>query len=82
MRSRTLAALAAISLMAGSSAAIAQSAQPLSLASARAGAATEGSDLTGRGPGFYIIGAIVLGLVIWGIIELIDDNETDTPSSP
>jgi len=82
MRSRTVAALAAISLMVGSSAAMAQSAQPLSLNNARAGAVAEGSDLTGRGPGFYIIGAIVLGLVIWGIIELTSDNETDTPSSP
>jgi hypothetical protein len=33
-----------------------------------------------RGTGLYIVGAIVLGLIIWGIIELSDDN--DSPHSP
>ena len=39
------------------------------------------SSLRRRGAGFYIIGAVVLGLIIWGIIEL-TDNETAMPNSP
>jgi hypothetical protein len=85
MRANTLAAIAAISLIASSTAAAAQTARPLSLANspaARAGADTSGeSSLRRRGAGFYIVGAIVLGLVIWGIIKL-TDGEDDMPSSP
>ncbi len=85
MLSRNIAALAALSLVVGSSAAVAQTAQPLSLANApaveRAGAGLEAeSDLRRRGIGIYIIGAVVLGLIIWGIIELTKDDEG--PESP
>ena len=76
-------ALAALSLTAGSAAA-AQSAAPLSLANSpfvdRAGAAVgETSDL--RGPGLWIVGAVALGLIIWGVTELLD-NEEAFPNSP
>jgi hypothetical protein len=85
MRAKTLAAIAAVSLITASSAAVAQTAQPLSLANspaARAGAGTSGqSSLEGHGTGIYIVGAIVLGLIIWGIIELTNDNN-DMPHSP
>lgn len=84
MASRKIAALAAISLLASGSAAIAQSAQPLSLANApsvqRAGASLD--DANGarrRGAVFYIVGAIVLGLVVWGVIQLTDGNDPDSP---
>ncbi|HMG47744.1 MAG TPA: hypothetical protein VK614_09820 [Allosphingosinicella sp.] len=85
MLSKKLAAIAAASLISASSAAMAQSAQPLSLsnspAAARASAGVSGeSNLDRRGVGIYIVGAIVLGLIIWGIIELTDKN--DGPSSP
>ncbi|HYD12897.1 MAG TPA: hypothetical protein VEC11_08625 [Allosphingosinicella sp.] len=67
-----------------SSAAAAQSAAPLSLAGAanveRAGANMSDSGQL-RGPGLWIAGAVVLGLIIWGIIELTND-ETDFPTSP
>jgi hypothetical protein len=81
MLSKKLAAIAALSLITASSAAAAQSAQPLSLANSpaasSAGAVTQGeSDLDRRGVGIYIIGAVVLGLVIWGIIEL---TSSDSP---
>ena len=81
MLSRKLAALAALSLMAASTAAGAQSAQSLSLANSptvqRAGAETEdASNLTMT---TIVIGAIVIGLLIWGGIELLGDDE---PSSP
>ena len=80
MRSRKLAALAALSLVASSSAAIAQSAQPLSIqgspAVERAGAEVEGEGQL-VGTTAWILAAIALGLIIWGIIELTDD-----PSSP
>ena len=76
MLSKKLAAIAAISMITGSSAAVAQSAQPLSLsqnpAVERASAGTAGqSNLDRRGYGIYIVGIIVLGLVAWGIYELV-----------
>jgi hypothetical protein len=86
MLSRTLGALAAASLLAGSAAA-ARPAAPLSLAGSpaalRAGADLEDSGaLDRRGVGIYIIGAVALGLIIWGIIELTSDDEEDFPTSP
>jgi hypothetical protein len=85
MLSKKLAAIAAVSLITASSAAVAQSAQPLSLtqnpAVERASAGTSGqSDLDRRGYGIYIVGAVVLGLIVWGIIELTKND--DNPSSP
>jgi hypothetical protein len=80
---KPLHALAALALVGASSAAVAQSAAPLSLAAStatRAGATpADASDL--RGPALWIGGAIVLGLIVWGIIELTDD-EDDFPVSP
>jgi hypothetical protein len=82
MLSKKLAALAAISMMTASTVAHAQSAQSLSVASSpavqRAGANTEGSNEL-VGTTLWIVGAIALGLAIWGIIEITDDDE---PSSP
>lgn len=80
MISKKLSALVALSMITASSAAVAQSAQPLSIGNspaARAGAAAQdANDLDDRrGIGIYIIGAVVLGLIIWGIIELTDDDE-------
>lgn len=84
MLSRKLTALLAASMVFGSSAAVAQSAQPLSLshstAAVRAGAPTHDSNKL-EGTTIWIVGAIVLGLAIWGIIELVD-NGNDNPSSP
>ena len=85
MLSKKLAAIAAVSLITASSAAVAQSAQPLSLSGspgvARSAAGMQGqSNLDRRGYGIYIVGAIVLGLIIWGIIELTNNN--DHPHSP
>jgi hypothetical protein len=85
MLSKKLAAIAAVSLITASSAAVAQSAQPLSLSGSpavqRASAGTSGqSNLDRRGIGIYIVGAVVLGLIIWGIIELTKKN--NNPHSP
>ena len=87
MLSKTFATLAAASMLTLGGAASAQSSAPSGFAQApsagRAGAALgDDSALEDRGPGFYIIGAIVLGLVIWGIIELTSDNDDDFPTSP
>jgi hypothetical protein len=83
MLSRKMAALVAASLLT-SSGAVAQTAQPLSLANnpaARAGANVgDASQLDRRGYGIYIIGVVVLGLIVWGIIKLVDNN--NGPSSP
>jgi hypothetical protein len=84
MRVKNLAAIAALSLIASSSAAVAQTAQPLSLANSPAARASAGisgeSSLDRRGYGIYIVGAIVLGLIVWGIIELTkNDNGPHSP---
>jgi hypothetical protein len=82
MLSKKLSALVAISVLAASSTAVAQTAQPLSLANAPSAGAvsTQASALDDRnGIGIYIIGAVVLGLIVWGVIELTKDDE---PSSP
>jgi hypothetical protein len=76
MISRKMAALVAASLITSSSAAVAQSAQPLSLTNSpmvqRASLSLHNrSDLDRRGYGIYIVGAIVLGLAAWGIYELV-----------
>ncbi|SMF73391.1 hypothetical protein SAMN06295910_2137 [Allosphingosinicella indica] len=57
----------------------ASAAQALS-PSARAGA-TVSDENNLEGTGLYIVGAIALGLLIWGIIE-IADNDDDLPTSP
>ena len=79
---RILSGLTALTLIAGSGAAVA--AQPLSLSHSpaveRAGAPVSGASELNRGAGTWIIGAIALGLIIWGIIELTDDD--DAPASP
>lgn len=86
MLSKKISMLAAISMMVVSSAAAAQTAQPLSLNNApaieRSGAAAQGaSELDDRnGIGIYIIGAVVLGLIVWGVIELTKNDEP--PHSP
>ena len=87
MRSTRLAAMAALSMIVGSTAAVAQTAQPLSLGNnpslVRAGVGTASSSELGdrRGIGIYIVGAVVLGLIIWGVIELTSGDD-EGPSSP
>jgi hypothetical protein len=85
MLSKKLSALVALSVLSASSAAVAQTAQPLSLANTpttRAAAPmTDASALDDRnGFGIYIIGAILIGLVVWGVIELTKSD--DSPASP
>lgn len=75
MLSKKLAALAAFSMITASSAAVAQSAAPsVDTASAvRAGDETQGSnELVGTTA--WILAAIALGLIVWGIIELTDSD--------
>lgn len=84
MNSKKLSALVAISMLTASSAAVAQSAQSLSLASSpvvHAGADAQGANAldSRNGIGIYLIGAVILGLIIWGVIELTKDGG---PSSP
>lgn len=85
MLSKKLSALVAISMLTASSAAVAQSAQSLSLAGSpamRAGADAQGLNAldSRNGIGIYLIGAVVLGLIVWGIIELTKSDEG--PESP
>lgn len=83
MLSKKLSALVALSMITASSAAVAQSAQSLSLGNApaaRTGAATSDANALDdrNGIGIYIVGAVVLGLIIWGIIEL-TDGDSESP---
>ncbi|WP_114954345.1 hypothetical protein [Sphingosinicella terrae] len=80
MRFKPLAALAAISLVVGSSAATAQSVAPAAPVVDRAGAQSDEANELFGGSTILIIGAVVLALAIWGIIELTDDDEE--PVSP
>ncbi len=77
MRSTRLAALAALSMIVGSTAAVAQSAAPQTIS---VGETAEGSsELDGRnGIGIYLIGAVVIGLIVWGVIELTKNDEHST----
>ena len=84
MISKKLSALVAISMLTASSAAVAQSAQSLSLAGSpavRAGADAQGVNAldSRNGIGIYLIGAVVLGLIVWGVIELTKNDEPDSP---
>ena len=83
MRSTTLAAVAAISLITASSAAVAQTAAPSTPVAPieRAGAGLDGENQL-RGTTMWILGAIALALLIWGLIEILDDDEEDVPVSP
>lgn len=86
MRSSRLAALAAISLVIGSSAASAQispTTQPTAAAASvqRAGAPIADSNEL-RGTTGWILGAIAVGLLIWGALELFGDDDEAFPVSP
>jgi len=79
MRLKSLAAVAAFSLITTPVAAAAPSAAPLSLAQ-RAGADTSDASRL-EGTTAWILAAIGLGLIVWGIIELTGDDD-DFPTSP
>ena len=78
MISKKLLALAAFALVAGSTAATAQSARPLSLANApvaaRAGAEVEGESDFLRRSG-WILGLVALGILVFVVLEAGKDNE-------
>jgi hypothetical protein len=79
MRSKYLAALAAATILTGSS--VAASAQTASAVDRTPAPVSNANQLDDDG-GYtiWIIGAVVLGLLIWGIIELTNDD--DEPASP
>ena len=83
MRSPVLAAIAAVSLVTASSAAIAQTAAPAAPAAPveRSGASLDGESQL-RGTTLWIVGGIALLLLIWGLIELLNDDDDDVPVSP
>ena len=77
MISKSVVALAALSLVAGSSAAVAQSARPLSLVNSpelqRAGAETQGESQFLRRSG-WLLGIVALGILVFVILESSKDN--------
>jgi len=83
MISKKIVALAALSLVAGSTAATAQTAQPLSLANSpavqRAGAEIEGENAFLRRSG-WILGVLALGILVFVLLEANKDHPL--PDSP
>ena len=85
MLSSRLAALAALSLVIGSSAASAQVGQPeppSAVSSVQRAAAPVADSNELRGTTGWILGAIAVGLLIWGAIELFGDDDEAVPVSP
>lgn len=73
--------LATLSLLAAATAQAAP-AQALSLSNSPAAvraSSTTGASNEAAGAGFYVLGAVVAGLAIWGIVELASDDEPDSP---
>jgi hypothetical protein len=83
MRSITLAGIAAVSLITASSAAVAQTAAPTTPAAPveRSGASLDRESQL-RGHTLWIVGAVALALLIWGLIEILGDDDEDVPVSP
>ena len=81
MTPKPLHLLAALALLGTGSAAVAQTAAPLSLANAAAVATPAGANEL-HGTARWVAGAIVLGLIVWGIIELTDNDDHAFPTSP
>ena len=87
MLSKKLVAPIAAALLIGmSGSAVAQTAQPLSLSNspsvARSGASLQGdSSLDRRGYGIYVIGALVLAAIIYGVVKLVN-HKSNNPTSP
>lgn len=81
MLRKSFAAIAALALVAGSSSAALAQAAPSAPAPSRAGADTAAaSELGSRGYGIYVIGALLLAAVIYGVIKLTDgDGEPESP---
>ncbi len=80
MHLKSLAAVAAFSLIA-SPVAAAQSAAPLSLAQSQRAGEAVGDASRLEGTTAWVLAAIALGLIVWGIIEL-TGNDDDAPASP
>jgi hypothetical protein len=80
---KIISAITAAALLA-SAPAVAQAAS-VPVPATEAGAGTQGANaqFEEMGPAIWIVGAIVVGLAIWGIVELIDDDDDDDlPVSP
>jgi hypothetical protein len=80
MQSRFLATLAALSILAGSGAAAAQTAAAVDRTAAPVAEASQLDDMGGYTP--WIIGLIVLGMLVYVAVELSEDNLDDIPASP
>lgn len=78
MRMKSLAALAALSVIAAPATAQAAAAPP---AAQRVGAEPGGASQL-HGTTAWVLAAIALGLIVWGIIELTGNDEEDFPTSP
>ena len=65
------------------SAALALTLAPIAAQAAPQEVSRVGSDVAAaeevRGTTMWLVAAIALGLIVWGIIELTDDNEPESP---
>jgi hypothetical protein len=74
---KIIAAVAATALLSAAPAVAQASAAPVPAVEKASGSA----QFEDMGPEMWLLGAVVLGLAIWGIVELVDDNDED-PVSP
>jgi hypothetical protein len=80
MPARKWAACLAAAAILASAPVLARTAAPLPAAETNLGAEGGSTLFTDWGTAEYAIAAVVAGLAIWGIVELVDDN--DEPVSP
>lgn len=70
---------AAAAMLAGSS--VAQAA-PVAIDSARAGSSVSGEELRGRSGTHLLLGALALGILIFILFQINDNEDEDLPHSP
>ncbi len=81
LRPLTTAATAALMMASSVGVASANPAQSLSLAPARAStSAGNANEAHGQvGAGAYVLAAVMVGLIIWGVIDITDNDDSDSP---
>ena len=80
---KIISAITAAAILAASPAVAQVASAPVPATESTAGAEGANAQFEEMGPAIWIVGAIVVGLAVWGIIELIDDNDDDDlPVSP
>lgn len=78
---KIIAAASAAALLASAPAVAQTATAPAPATESQIGSKGANAQFAEMGPAAWIVGAIVVGLAIWGIVELVDDDN-DEPVSP